>query len=130
MIRTLLIIFILAFAAGAKGQTTTPVSQPEKAMKTYYLVLLKKGPVRDQDSLTVNQIQAGHLAHMEKMHKEKRMCLGGPMAVNHEIRGICVYNTASLDEAVKYVNEDPAVISGRLIAEVIPWYSESGNCLP
>jgi uncharacterized protein YciI len=131
MIRSLLILFMLAIAGpSAKGQNSTPVPGLEKTMKTYYLVLLKKGPVRDQDSLTVTQIQAGHMAHLEKMHKENRMCLAGPMAVSHDIRGICVYNTASLEEAVKFANEDPAIKSGRLIAEVIPWYSESGNCLP
>jgi uncharacterized protein len=125
MMRIILIFFAFVLICGSvKAQDSIP------KLKTYYLVLLKKGPVRTQDSLAVEEIQRGHMAHLEKMHAEKKMCLGGPMGVNHEIRGICVYNTKSLEETTKLVNEDPAVKSGRLIAEIIPWLSESGNCLP
>ena len=125
MLRFILIpICFLFISSGLQAQDKTP------QLKTYYLVLLKKGPNRSQDSLSIGEIQRGHMAHLEKMATEKKMCLGGPMGVSHEIRGICVYNTSSLEEATQLVNQDPAIKSGRLIAEIIPWLSESGNCLP
>lgn len=129
MKKLILLLGFMCAASGINAQHTLPDSGVQ-SMKTYYLVLLKKGPHRDQDSLTVEKIQAGHMEHLEKMHKEKKMCLAGPMGINTEIRGICVYNTETLEEAVQLANADPAVRSGRLIAEVIPWLSQSGNCLP
>jgi uncharacterized protein YciI len=125
MLRFILIpLCFLFLTSGLNAQDQTP------RLKTYYLVLLKKGPNRAQDSLAIEEIQRGHMAHLEKMAAEKKMCLGGPMGVSHEIRGICVYNTASLEETTQLVHQDPAIKSGRLIAEIIPWLSESGNCLP
>lgn len=42
-------------------------AQEEFTMKKYFFCLLKKGPTRNQDSLTTAQIQAGHLAHINKL---------------------------------------------------------------
>jgi uncharacterized protein YciI len=120
---------LLILLTGINSATIAQQSELPQ-LKTYYLVLLKTGPTRNQDSLTIQQLQKGHMAHLNKMFTEKKMCLAGPMGVKHDIRGICVYNVESLDEAVRFANEDPAVKAGRLVAEVIPWMSESGNCLP
>lgn len=121
---SLLILLVAVNSVSLAQQSELP------RLKTYYLVLLKTGPVRNQDSLTVQILQKGHMDHLNKMYSEKRMCLAGPMGIKHDIRGICVYNVDSLEEAVRFANEDPAVKAGRLTAEVIPWMSESGNCLP
>jgi uncharacterized protein YciI len=120
---------LLVLLTGINSATLAQKSELPQ-LKTYYLVLLKTGPTRNQDSLTVQHLQKGHMDHLNKMYNEKKMCLAGPMGVKHDIRGICVYNVESLDEAVRFANEDPAVKAGRLVAEVIPWMSESGNCLP
>jgi len=98
-------------------------------MKTYYLVFLKKGPNRSQDSVTAAKIQEGHMAHLTKMGAEGKMCIAGPLMDDTDIRGICVYNVGSLEEAKKLAEEDPAVISGRLVVEIHPWYSMKGATL-
>jgi hypothetical protein len=36
-------------------------------MKTYYLVFLKKGSNRNQDFVTAQKFQEGHLAHLNRM---------------------------------------------------------------
>ena len=70
-------------------------------MKTYYLVFLKTGPNRQQDSLTRSKIQEGHMAHLTQMAADGKMCLAGPLMDDTEIRGICVYNVATFEEAKK-----------------------------
>jgi uncharacterized protein YciI len=93
------------------------------------LVFLKKGPNRSQDSTTLERLQEGHLAHLTKMANTGKMDLAGPLMEDGDIRGICVYNTSSMEEAKTLASEDPAVIAGRLIIEIHPWYAMKGACL-
>lgn len=104
-------------------------ADPMEGMKTYYLVFLKKGPNRTHDSVTQQKIQEGHLAHLTKMAVEEKMDLAGPILEDGDIRGICVYNTATMEEAKSLAEADPAVKAGRLIVEIRPWYAMKGSCL-
>jgi uncharacterized protein len=104
--------------------------EPEFRIKQYFMVLLKRGPNKDLDSLALQEIQKGHMAHIKKMAEEKKLVLAGPFGDNTELRGIFVFDVPTLDEAVKLTEQDPAVKSGRLIMEIHPWYSEPGTCLP
>lgn len=131
--RTWIILVALCFlrtSAFAQQKNESNVKKVEVGqMKTYYLVFLKKGPKRDQDSATSAKIQSGHMAHLNKMYEEGKMDLAGPMMNDGDIRGICVYNVASMEEAKKLAESDPAVVSGRLIVEILPWYSQKGAML-
>jgi uncharacterized protein YciI len=98
-------------------------------MKTYYLVFLKKGPNRTQDSVTVQKLQEQHIAHLDKMASEGKMDICGPLMDNIDIRGICIYNVTTKEEAEKLANEDPMVKAGRLMVEVHPFYSAKGVSL-
>jgi uncharacterized protein len=104
-------------------------SEKKYEMKTYYLVFLKKGPNQGQDSTTLKKLQEGHMAHLNKMADAGKMDLAGPIMSKGELRGICVYNVPTKEEAEKLVNEDPMVKAGRLIAEILPWYSAKGASL-
>lgn len=126
----LLLIFAASKAFAQKDHTGVKSKQvkslEKEEMKTYYLVFLKKGPKRDQDSAAAAEIQKGHMAHLTKMYNEGKMDLAGPMMEEGDLRGICVYNVGSKEEAVKLAESDPAVTSGRLKAEVHAWYSQKG----
>lgn len=101
----------------------------DEGMKTYYLVFLKKGPNRSQDSIALERLQENHLAHLTKMASTGKMDLAGPLLEDGDIRGICVYNTTTMEEAWNLASADPAVVAGRLIVEIHPWYSMKGACL-
>jgi uncharacterized protein YciI len=60
------------------------------------------------------------------MYTEGKMDLAGPIMNEGDIRGICVYNVKNMDEAKTLAESDPAVRSGRLIVEILPWYSQKG----
>jgi uncharacterized protein len=98
-------------------------------MKQYFMVFLKSGPNRDQDSATAAQIQAGHLKHLDDMYKEGKLDIAGPFGDKGEIRGICVYNVATLEETKKLVEMDPAIKAGRLVAEIHPWWAAKTSTL-
>ncbi len=98
-------------------------------MKTYYLVFLKKGPNRNQDSVTTAKLQEQHLAHLNKMAETGKMDICGPLLDEGDIKGICIYNVATKEEVEKLANEDPMVKAGRLIVEIHPFYSAKGMIL-
>ncbi|HEX8515987.1 MAG TPA: YciI family protein [Bacteroidia bacterium] len=127
-IRSLIVLMLLVFSATLSAQEKNKLEQKYE-MKTYYLVFLKKGPDRSQDSVTVQKLQEQHIAHLEKMANDGKMDICGPLMDNIDIRGICIYNVATKEEAEKLANEDPMVKAGRLMVEVHPFYSAKGVSL-
>lgn len=120
---SLVMASIQASAQDKKG------SEKKYEMKMYYLVFLKKGPNRNQDSVTVKKLQEDHMAHLTKMAETGKMDIAGPVGADTDLRGICIYNVASKEEAEKLANEDPMVKAGRLAVEVLPFYSAKGASL-
>lgn len=125
------ILFLALFIFGSSLLFSQEKNEFEKKyeMKTYYMVFLKKGPNRNQDSTTVTKLQEQHIAHLNKMADAGKMDLAGPFMDNGEIRGICVYNVTTKEEAEKLANEDPMVKAGRLIVEIHPWYAAKDSKL-
>lgn len=96
-------------------------------MKRYWLVLLKKGPHRDQDSLSKAKIQVAHLANISRLAKEGKIIMAGPIGVEGDIQGIFLMNCKDSSEVESFVNTDTAVITGRLVMQYYPWWSEKGK---
>lgn len=99
------------------------------AMRTYFFVQLKPGPKRDQDEATANKIQEGHLNNFYTLTREGKLSMVGPLMDSKEILGICVYNVATKEEVEKLIALDPAIQSGRLVAEIFSWYAMPGSFL-
>lgn len=122
------ICFLTCFQHTVRAQ-----QQPEfdpGSIREYFLLLLKPGDNRGQDSATVAQIQDGHMAHLKKLYEQGKICLVGPVDGSAELRGICVFLTATKAEAMELAGQDPAVKAGRLKPEVLSWYTMPGGFLP
>ncbi len=98
-------------------------------MQKYFMVFLKKGPKRDQDSVTAAKIQEKHLAHLEKLYLDGKTSITGPFESEGDVLGIVVFNTPTLREADSLANADPAVKAGRLVVETHPWWAAKGSVL-
>lgn len=94
-------------------------------MKSYVLAFLKAGPNRSQDSVTAAELQKAHLSNIMRMAEEKKLVMAGPFLDDGDVRGIYIFNTESLDEAETWTNTDPAVMAGRLVMELHPFYSSA-----
>ncbi|MGV3630198.1 MAG: YciI family protein [Bacteroidota bacterium] len=101
------------------------VKADEYGMKQYYMVYLKAGQKRDQDSATAAAIQRGHMDNINKLADAGKLIVAGPFLDKGEVRGIFILDAASLEEAMQLTQTDPAVQSGRLIMEVHPWYGSA-----
>lgn len=98
----------------------------EYGMKTYYFVYLKAGLKRDQNKEEADRIQRAHMDNIGRLANEGKLIIAGPFLDKGDVRGIYIFNVSSLEEAEQLTNTDPAVISGRLIMEIHPWYGSAG----
>ena len=98
-------------------------------MKQYWLVLLLKGPNRTHDKATSARIQSAHLANIDRLWKEGKVIMAGPMGYKYDadLRGIFIMDAKDSVTAASYVNTDSAVITGRLRFELHPWWTQKGT---
>ncbi|MBS4029053.1 MAG: hypothetical protein KGZ58_10515 [Ignavibacteriales bacterium] len=125
-----LLFLIILFTSLTFSQSDSTKSEKKYEMKTYYFCMLVKGENRNQDSLTVAKIQEGHLKRITELANEGKIAIAGPFLDNSDWRGIFIYNVASVEEAQKLAESDPAVQAGRLKAIIKPWMSARGSTLP
>jgi uncharacterized protein YciI len=99
-------------------------------MKQYFFVLLLRGDNADKFSETeLEELQAGHMANINKYYEAGKIVLAGPFGDDTEKRGIFIFDTESLDEAETILNDDPAIAAGRLKYEIHPWWGAKGTTL-
>jgi uncharacterized protein YciI len=105
-------------------------ANPAPDLVVYFLVLLKKGPIWSPEVTPEGEAgQAAHLANINRLHAEGKLLLAGPFidSPDENLRGLFILAAGSLAEAVALTQADPAVQTGRLAMEVIPWASERGE---
>lgn len=95
-------------------------------MKKYVMAFLKRGPNRDQDSITATKLQAAHMENIGKMAEAGKLILAGPFLGDGDLRGIYIFDVDNIKEAEELTNSDPAIQAGRLEMELIEWYGSAG----
>lgn len=142
MKNSVLLILMLCMVSPLWAQnadtTSTPL-QPETfqtqwndstiIMQKYFVVFLKAGPERGQSKEESEKIQQAHLDYLSEVYQAGHTSITGPFADDGDIRGIVVYNTATLQQARELAEQDPAVKAGRLEVEVHPWWAAKGSQL-
>lgn len=137
LILSLILCLSLLYVSDAYGQEQQEKSAPETfemvwegqavTMQKYFIVFLKEGPNRNQPEAEAQKIQAEHLAYLGGLFKKGVLNLNGPLGDDSKIAGISVYSTATLEEAIKLAEADPAVKAGRLVVEAHPWWLANGS---
>ncbi|MCU0374351.1 MAG: YciI family protein [Chitinophagaceae bacterium] len=134
------IFFIAALLAAlqftvASAQSLNPVYNAKLAdslgaddygMRSYVMAILKTGPNQAATPLQTDSLFKGHMTNMGLLEKAGKLVVAGPFGKNSDgYRGIFILNTATLDEAKKMVDTDPAIKAGLLKADLIPWYGSA-----
>ena len=89
------------------------------------MAFLKAGPNRNQDSATAAGLQRAHLANIQRMAREGKLVVAGPFEDDTDLKGIYIFNVASVAEAKTLTASDPAIKAGRLVVELHPWYGSA-----
>lgn len=135
--KSLLLLLLFPFGLMAQVQTapdgtetfTMTEGDTTYLMKKYFFVMLKTGPNRNQSAEEAAEIQKGHLAHINRMAEAGVLDLAGPFGDDTEWRGILVLRLPDEASVMKWVEQDPAYRSGRLIYEIHPWWAAVGSRL-
>lgn len=131
---TLVIALALAACAASTGEPAAPA--PGKLeMKQYFLVLLRRGPAwTAEETPETKKIFEGHMANIEAMGKSGKLVLAGPIDADPTdktaIAGIFVFDVPARTDVEALLANDPAVKIGRLVPEILPWYSAAGITYP
>lgn len=96
------------------------------AMKQYWLVLLKRGANRTQDNAAAAKIQEAHMRNINKMAQRGALVMAGPVGSDDDLRGIFIIDAPDSATVSQMVQQDSAVITGRLRMEIYPWWTEKG----
>ena len=113
---------------GAPAQARPPAATPAPppGMTQYYMVFLRRGPAWTTavtpETTKVNQ---GHRANVERLTKEGIMVVAGPFegqTGERALAGIFILRVASMEEAKRLTETDPAVKAGRFVYEIAPWW--------
>ncbi len=123
---TLLISLPAAFLSthSIKGQEK---DAPRYEMTTYYVAFLYRGPKwTPKVTEEIERLQEAHMANIRKMAESGKLILAGPFSDDGNLRGMFVFQVASMEEAKALADHDPAVMAGRLAVELHPWFSAKG----
>jgi uncharacterized protein YciI len=101
----------------------------ENGMRHYVLVILKTGPTRVPDGEARQEMFRRHFANMERLSKEGKLAVAGPLDGVDGWRGLFILAVAEVEEAKKIVATDPVIIRGEMVAEYHKLYSSAALML-
>jgi uncharacterized protein YciI len=98
---------------------------------TYVFGLLVRGPkavtaVTEEEKKQQADIQAGHMANINRLADLGKLVLAGPFAGGGERRGVFIFKVDTIEEAQALCDTDPAVQAGRLKVELYKWTVPAG----
>ena len=106
---------LLAFQYGAD----------DYGMKKYIFAFLKRGPNRDLAKEEADKLQRAHMDNINRMAEAGKLVMAGPFFGDGDLRGIYIFNVATLEEAEELTNSDPAIQAGSLKMELVEWYGSA-----
>jgi len=97
--------------------------------KGYTLVLLWKGPLRDQSEAEADRLQQQHLRHLFTLRHQGSLLLNGPVLDDSDLVGIGIFAGQDRDAVRALAEADPSVEAGRLRIDVRPLFGIPGDTI-
>ena len=115
----LIALFLFASTALAQAQ------EQQHKLVQFQMAILKKGPAWDSTKAEDrNSILQQHLGNVIALLDSGKAIIAGPFDDSSDVAGLFIFRTASTDEAKAWVDADPLVKAGLMVAEMHPWWSE------
>jgi uncharacterized protein YciI len=135
MLKSALLMCAALAVAPAFAQTAAPGYDAELAkslggndngMRSYVLVILKTGPRKMPEGDARKDMFKGHFANMERLAKDKKLALAGPLDGVDGWRGVFVMAVPDIEQAKTLVDTDPVIVNGEMVAEYHKFFSSAG----
>jgi uncharacterized protein YciI len=98
----------------------------DNGMRSYVLVILKTGPRKMPEGEARKEMFKGHFANIQRLASEKKLALAGPLDGVDGWRGVFVIAASDIAQAKTYVETDPVIINGEMVAEYHKFFSSAG----
>lgn len=128
----LCIAFLTSLSATAQSNASYDAALAKKlgaddyGMKRYVLAILKTGSNTTKDTLLLNQLFQGHMKNIERLAKDGKLVVAGPLYKNdRSYRGIFILNTGDIQEAKEMIGTDPAIKEKVFDVELFQWYGSA-----
>ena len=123
LIGALLVAAPLALGAQQAKPTAQPMTAPPgfeipKDMTPYFLAIYVAGPKHLEQSPEQVELTKQHLKFIRRMIEQKKYMFAGPLTDTGDMLGVAVVAAASLDEARRITNGDPAIAAGHMSAQL------------
>ncbi|REG81522.1 YciI family protein [Algoriphagus antarcticus] len=106
------------------------VGADEYGMRKYVIAFLYRGDkVEEYSEQERSDIQAGHMANLNRLAKEGKMVMAGPFFGNEDLRGLFFFAVESMEEEEQLTSTDPAVKAGVLRMVLKEWYGSAALML-
>lgn len=106
------------------------VGADKYGMKKYVIAFLYRGDrVSEYTEQQRSDIQAGHMANINRMSEEGQLVMAGPFFGNEDLRGLYIFAVETLEEAEQLTSTDPAIKAGVLKMELKEWYGSAALML-
>lgn len=112
-----------AMTMGYDSTLAKELGADEFGMRSYILVILKKGPTPVTDSTASAEMFKGHFSNMNRLAEEGKLAMAGPFG--DEWAGLFIFAVTTLEEAKTLTESDPTIQAGHFIAEYHPWYGSA-----
>jgi uncharacterized protein YciI len=129
-----LVIFALFYLSPIRAQEAAVSFDAEYAkrlgadkigMRNYVLVILKTGPNKMPAGKDRDDMFAGHFANINRLAKEGKLVVAGPLDGVDGWRGLFVFAVPTIEEAQTLTASDPVIIKGEMLAEYHKWYGSA-----
>ena len=118
------IALVLACALLSTARSSAQPKEEHKLVQ-FQMAILKKGPAWDSTKAEDrNLILQQHLKNVLALLDSGKAIIAGPFDDSSDVAGLFIFRTASADDAKAWVDADPLVKAGLMVAEMHPWWSE------
>jgi uncharacterized protein YciI len=126
--RAFLASVVILFGTLVSAGPAFPQAETQLNRARYFFVLLTRPSHAAQLSKEAGEaLQEEHMSNIRKLHAEHKLVVAGPFTDDTSLRGIFVLQADSAAQAQDWVNSDPAIKAGHLVANVYgPWAINPG----
>jgi uncharacterized protein YciI len=101
----------------------------ERGMRPYVLVILKSSTTPMPKGEARDAMFRGHFANMERLAKDGKLVLAGPLDGVDGWRGLFVLAVDDIEQARALVATDPVVAQGEMVPELHKYYGSAALML-
>ena len=121
--KNLSLMFVIACSFVATPLTVAQKKEePKFKLVQFHMALMKKGPKwtaeKDKEAARL------HAPYVISLLESGKMRIAGHFTDDTDVRGVCIFQAGSAEEAKAWAEGDPAVKAGFLVAEMHPWWAE------